>query len=196
MKRIVEATPVVLASSSPRRQELLRLLCSNFEVIPSQIDEIQQPGESPCEMVLRLAKEKAMAVQPIRPDSIVIAADTVVVCDGFILGKPTNAEEARSMLRRLGGRTHEVFTGLCVVRGETVAVDVASTIVKFAPISNEEIEAYLETGEPFDKAGGYASQGIAARFIDGIEGCYFNVVGLPVSLLYRMLKTREFHFNG
>ena len=196
MKRMVETTPVVLASSSPRRQDLLRLLCSNFEVIPSQIDEIQRPGETPCQMVLRLAKEKAMAIRQIRPNSIVIAADTVVVCDDQILGKPINAEEARSMLRRLSGRTHEVFTGLCVVKGEAVAVDVASTIVKFAPISNEEIEAYLGTGEPFDKAGAYATQGIAARFVEGIEGCYFNVVGLPVSLLYRMLKKPEFRLNG
>lgn len=188
--------PWVLASSSPRRRDLLGLLCSNFEVIPSQIEEIQQPGESPSQMVQRLAKEKAMAIRPIRPESVVIGADTVVVCEGQILGKPASPKEARSMLQKLSGRSHEVITGLCVLKGETVVVDAARTIVRFSQLSGEEIEDYLATGEPFDKAGGYATQGKAARFVEGIEGCFFNVVGLPVSLLYRILRSPEFLPNG
>jgi nucleoside triphosphate pyrophosphatase len=188
--------PWVLASSSPRRRDLLGLLCSNFEVIPSQIEEIQQPGESPSQMAQRLAKEKAVAIRQFRPESVVIGADTVVVCEGQILGKPASPKEARSMLQKLSGRSHEVITGLCVLKGETVVVDAASTIVRFSQLSGEEIEDYLATGEPFDKAGGYATQGKAARFVEGIDGCFFNVVGLPVSLLYRILRRPEFLPNG
>ena len=188
--------PWVLASSSPRRRDLLGLLCSNFEVIPSQIEEIQQPGESPSQMAQRLAKEKAVAIRPFRPESVVIGADTVVVCEGQVLGKPASPKEARSMLQKLSGRSHEVITGLCVLKGETVVVDAASTIVRFSQLSGEEIEDYLATGEPFDKAGGYATQGKAARFVEGIEGCFFNVVGLPVSLLYRILRRPEFLLHG
>jgi nucleoside triphosphate pyrophosphatase len=188
--------PWVLASSSPRRRDLLGLLCSNFEVIPSQIEEIQQPGESPSQMAQRLAKEKAVSIRPFRPESVVIGADTVVVCEGQILGKPASPKEARSMLQKLSGRSHEVITGLCVLKGETVVVDAASTIVRFSQLSGEEIEDYLATGEPFDKAGGYATQGKAARFVEGIDGCFFNVVGLPVSLLYRILRRLEFLPNG
>jgi len=193
---MTETIPWVLASSSPRRRDLLRLLCSNFEVIPSQIEECQQPGESPFQMVQRLAKEKATAVRQFRPESVIIGADTVVVCEGQILGKPASPEEARSMLKKLSGRAHEVITGLCVVKGETVAVDAVRTIVRFNLLSEEEIEAYLATGEPFDKAGAYATQGKAARFVESIEGCFFNVVGLPVSLLYQILKRPEFLLNG
>ena len=193
---MTETIPWVLASSSPRRRELLRLLCSNFEVIPSQIEEFQRPDETACQMVQRLAKEKATAVRQFRPESVIIGADTVVVCEGQILGKPASPEEARSMLKKLSGRAHEVITGLCVVKGETVAVDAARTIVRFNLLSEEEIEAYLETGEPFDKAGAYATQGKAARFVESIEGCFFNVVGLPVSLLYQILKRPEFLLNG
>lgn len=188
--------PWVLASSSPRRRDLLGLLCSNFEVIPSQIEEIQQPGESPFQMVQRLAKEKAIAVHLLRPESLVIGADTVVVCEGQILGKPGSPTEARSMLQKLSGRSHEVITGLCVLKGAIVFVDAACTTVTFSPLSGEEIEEYLATGEPFDKAGGYATQGKAARFVERIEGCFFNVVGLPVSLLYRLLRRPEFLNNG
>jgi septum formation protein len=193
---MTENRPWVLASSSPRRRDLLGLLCSNFEVIPSQIEESQRPGESPIQMVQRLAKEKAMAVHQFRPESLVIGADTVVVCEGQILGKPVSPEEARAMLQKLSGRTHEVMTGLCVLKGETAAVDAARTLVRFSLLSGEEIEDYLATGEPFDKAGAYATQGKAARFVEAIEGCFFNVVGLPVSLLYRMLRRPEFLLYG
>jgi septum formation protein len=193
---MTENRPWVLASSSPRRRDLLGLLCSNFEVIPSQIEEFQQPGESPIQMVQRLAKEKAIAVHNSRPESLVIGADTVVVCEGQILGKPGSPDEARAMLQKLSGRTHEVMTGLCVLKGETVAVDAARTLVRFSLLSVEEIEDYLATGEPFDKAGAYATQGKAARFVEAIEGCFFNVVGLPVSLLYRMLRRPEFLLYG
>ena len=193
---MTENRPWVLASSSPRRRDLLGLLCSNFEVIPSQIEEFQRPGESPIQMVQRLAKEKAIAVHNSRPESLVIGADTVVVCEGQILGKPGSPDEARAMLQKLSGRTHEVMTGLCVLKGETVAVDAARTLVRFSLLSVEEIEDYLATGEPFDKAGAYATQGKAARFVEAIEGCFFNVVGLPVSLLYRMLRRPEFLLYG
>jgi len=193
---MTENRPWVLASSSPRRRDLLGLLCSNFEVIPSQIEEFQRPGESPIQMVQRLAKEKAIAVHNSRPESLVIGADTVVVCEGQILGKPGSPDEARAMLQKLSGRTHEVMTGLCVLKGETVAVDAARTLVRFSLLSVEEIEDYLATGEPFDKAGAYATQGKAARFVETIEGCFFNVVGLPVSLLYRMLRRPEFLLYG
>ena len=193
---MTENRPWVLASSSPRRRDLLGLLCSNFEVIPSRIEEFQQPGESPIQMVQRLAKEKAIAVHNSRPESLVIGADTVVVCEGQILGKPGSPDEARAMLQKLSGRTHEVMTGLCVLKGETVAVDAARTLVRFSLLSVEEIEDYLATGEPFDKAGAYATQGKAARFVEAIEGCFFNVVGLPVSLLYRMLRRPEFLLYG
>jgi septum formation protein len=193
---MTENRPWVLASNSPRRRDLLGLLCSNFEVIPSQIEEFQRPGESPVEMAQRLAKEKAMAVRLLRPESLVIGADTIVVCEGKILGKPGSPDEARCMLQRLSGRTHEVITGLCVVKGEVVAVDAASTVVRFSLLSGEEIEDYLASGEPLDKAGAYATQGKAARFVEGIEGCFFNVVGLPVSLLYRILRRPEFLLYG
>ena len=189
-------TSWVLASSSPRRRDLLKLLCSNFEVFPSQIDEERQPGESPIQMALRLAREKAIAVLPSRPRSVIIGADTIVVCDEHILGKPGNMEEARSMLKRLSGRSHEVITGVCVVKSDVMVVESARTIVRFSPLTDQEIEDYLLTGESFDKAGGYASQGKAARFVEGIEGCYFNVVGLPISLLYRILKRPEFLPHG
>jgi septum formation protein len=196
MKKMIDHSPWVLASSSPRRRDLLGLLCSNFEVIPSQIEEFQRPGESPFQMVQRLAKAKAMAVHQFRPKSVIIGADTVVVCEGQILGKPRSPEEARSMLQKLSGRAHEVITGLCVVKGEIVAVDAARTVVRFSILSRNEIEDYLATGEPFDKAGAYATQGKASRFVEGIEGCYFNVVGLPVSLLYRILRRPEFLLYG
>ena len=178
----------VLASGSPRRRELLKLLGSRFEAIPSQVNEVAKAGESPQDLVRRLAREKAEAIHRIRPEAIIISADTVVVCEKEILGKPGSLAEARLMLNKLNGRTHQVITGVCVLKGSIPDVRVSSTDVTFSSLSEEEIDAYVQTGEPLDKAGAYAIQGLAARFIERIDGCYFNVVGFPVSLLYQMLK--------
>lgn len=187
---------LVLASESPRRRELLRLLCSEFEVVSSQVPEASKPNEAPREMVQRLAKAKAEAVQTLRPNSTIIGADTVVVGDGQILGKPDSEEGARNMLIRLSGKTHEVLTGLCVLDERQCYLSVSETKVQFSPLSGQEIEAYLKTGEPFGKAGAYAIQGCASRYVERIDGCYFNVVGLPISLLYQMLQQIGYPLHG
>lgn len=183
---------VILASQSPRRRELLQSAGIQFEAIPAEIDERLRPGESPEQHVLRLAVEKAERVAASRPGEArpVVAADTIVVVDGDVLGKPESPEQAADMLRRLSGRTHAVWTGLCVLdppSGRRLA-GVVSTDVRFAPLSEDEIRDYVDSGEPMDKAGAYAIQGLASRFVERIDGCYFNVVGLPIPTLYRMLK--------
>jgi septum formation protein len=147
-------------------------------------------------MVRRLAKAKAKAVQASRRQSIIVGADTVVVCNGRILGKPRSVEDARNMLVRLSGKTHRVLTGVCVLHGRRCQVHVAETKVHFSWLSAQEIENYLKTGEPFDKAGAYAIQGYASRYVERIDGCYFNVVGLPVALLYRMLQKIGYLIHG
>ncbi|PYV90994.1 MAG: septum formation inhibitor Maf [Acidobacteria bacterium] len=187
---------LVLASASPRRQELLRLLQVEFEVLPSQIRETTKKNETPPELVQRLAQAKALWAQRMRPKSIIVGADTVVVCDDQILGKPHSALAARRMLNMLSGRNHEVLTGVCTLYEQHCEVDVSRTVVQFSPLSSREIKAYLNTAEPFDKAGAYAIQGFGSRFIERVDGCYFNVVGLPLSLLYQMLKKMGFPFNG
>jgi septum formation protein len=186
------STMIVLASSSPRRQELLRAAGILFEAVPAEIDESVRPGESLEQHALRLAIEKAERVAAARPGEArpVVSADTIVVIDGAVLGKPESPQQAAEMLRRLAGRTHAVLTGLCVIdppSGRRLA-GVVSTGVRFAPLSEEEIREYVDSGEPMDKAGAYAIQGLASRFVEGIEGCYFNVVGLPIPTLYRMLR--------
>ncbi|MCI0348392.1 MAG: Maf family protein [Acidobacteriales bacterium] len=181
----------VLASSSPRRRELLKLLLPDFEVLASDVDEVIQPGEWPEALVKRLAHEKALAVQRCRPAACIIGADTSVVCELDILGKPASAEEAKSMLWRLSGRTHQVLTGVCLLHRETCLVECSTTDVTFCSLSEQEIERYLKSGEPFDKAGAYATQGLGARFVERIDGCHFNVVGLPVSRVYQMMKRLE-----
>jgi septum formation protein len=188
--------PVVLASTSPRRQELLKLLQIEFEVLPSQIAEIVVANESPQDMVVRLARAKAEAVHKLRPEAIIIGADTVVVCDNQILGKPASLEHARRILRQLGGRTHEVLTGVCLIQGNIYKVNFSRTVIQFSSLTSQEIESYLSTGEPLDKAGAYGIQGFGARFIERVNGCYSNVVGLPLSLLYQMLKQVGYEFNG
>jgi len=181
-------TQWVLASSSPRRQELLKLLLADFEVVPSHVDESVHTSEQPETMVARLAREKAMAVQAQQPAAYIIGADTVVVCEGEILGKPASPEDARRMLRKLSGKTHQVLTGVCLVHWDKWVVECSTTDVTFCLLSEQEIEDYLRSGEPFDKAGAYAIQGLGARFVEQIDGCHFNVVGLPVSRLYQMIK--------
>ena len=190
---------IVLASASPRRQELLRNAGIPFTVQPADIDETPLAGESPRECAERLAREKALAVFQSNPQQCVLGADTIVVVDDIILGKPRDAEDAARMLRLLSGRTHAVITGVCVVgpvaSGQwSVAshTQTASetTLVTMCEISADEIRDYIATGEPMDKAGAYAIQGVASRWIPRIEGDYSNVVGLPVALVYRLLRER------
>lgn len=182
---------IVLASASPRRQELLRSAGISFTVQPADIDETPRAGEAPRDCAERLAREKALAVFRIRPPEYVLGADTIVVIDGMILGKPRDVGDARRMLRLLAGRTHSVITGVCVfgpAATETTASE--TTLVTMCELSDDEIRDYVATGEPMDKAGAYAIQGLASRWISRIEGDYSNVVGLPVALVYRMLRER------
>ena len=181
---------LVLASASPRRQELLRAAGIAFEVQPAHIPEDPLPGEAAKACAERLAREKALAVAGQRPQDIVLGADTVVVIDGQILGKPTDAADAARMLRLLSGRDHQVITGVCFVVGGQCSVGSETTSVTMTAISGKEIADYVATGEPMDKAGAYAIQGIASRWIPRIEGDYSNVVGLPVALVWRMLRDK------
>ena len=188
--RDLERPRLVLASTSPRRQELLGLLGLPFEVIGSLYDEsvISPDGMAPADYVTQLAQGKASEVAGrLDADALVIGADTTVVLDGQFLNKPTGPDDAASMLRRLSGRTHEVYTGLCVIRGQTLLTNYAVTEVTFAALTDETIAAYVATGEPLDKAGAYGIQGKALSFIPSISGDYFNVVGLPLYLLGQML---------
>jgi septum formation protein len=181
---------LVLASQSPRRSEILRQSGIPFTVRTASVDESPRYGERPVEYVQRLAEAKALAIDA-AADEIVLGADTTVVIDGEILGKPTDADHARRMLKALSARKHEVLTGICLRRGaETPVRDYAATAVRFAALSDREIEEYAASGEPMDKAGGYAIQGLASKFVERIEGCYFNVMGLPVALVYRHLRSQ------
>jgi|SRR5579863_7500856 len=190
---------IVLASASPRRQELLRNAGIPFEAQPTNIPEVPQPGEAPHAFAERMAREKALAVFRLRPNDFVLGADTIVVVDGEILGKPRDGADAVRMLRLLSYRTHQVVTGVCLAgprlrteerKTEVGFKDVRSetTLVTIEALSHDDIHAYIATGEPMDKAGAYAIQGRASRWVSRIEGDYFNVVGLPVSLVYKMLR--------
>jgi septum formation protein len=178
---------LVLASQSPRRAEILRQAGIPFTVRVAPVDETPLPGEKPADYVQRLAETKALAV-PAGPDEVVLGADTTVVIDGEMLGKPVDAADARRMLGLLSGRRHEVLTGICLKHGGLLTLDWTVTQVWFARMTDADIEEYAASGEPMDKAGGYAIQGLASKFIDKIDGCYFNVVGLPVALVYRHLR--------
>lgn len=183
--------PLVLASASPRRRELISLLGLPFTCVVSGVDE-HIPPCAPEDMVNELARTKAFAALPLlKEPSIVVGADTIVVLDGEILGKPENEQHAIEMLRQLSGRTHTVLTGLCVLNSENgkCAVDYERTEVTFAPMTDAEIAEYVSTGEPMDKAGAYGIQGRCAVYLSGISGCYFNVVGLPLHKLASLLKT-------
>jgi septum formation protein len=182
---------LILASASVRRAEILHDAGLSFAVLSSAVDETPLPGEAPAELVQRLADAKAelVAARAVAP-AIIIAADTEVVLDGHVLGKPRTSEDARQMLTKLSGRTHSVLTGVTLVRlpdAERRSF-VETTYVHFAPIPEEEITRYLASGEPFDKAGSYAIQGRAGRYVPRIEGCYFNIVGLPLARLWQSLK--------
>jgi septum formation protein len=181
---------LVLASASPRRADLLRAAGIKFAVRVADIDESLLPNETPHAYVARLSQQKAQAVA--QPGEIVLGADTTVVIGDDIAGKPTDKVDAMRMLALLSGQWHEVLTGVALVRNDEVLSEVAVTRVKFAPLSQAEMEWYVGTGEPFDKAGGYGIQGYASRFIERIEGNYANVVGLPVETVYRLLRSAGF----
>ena len=182
---------LILASSSPRRAEILSNAGLRFSVLSSAVDETPLPNEEPSALVLRLATTKAdlAAARAVGP-AVVVGADTTVVCEGKILNKPESVDQARSMLELLSGRTHSVLTGVAILRlpDNQRRQFTESTLVEFRPIQEDELAAYLATGESFDKAGAYAIQGRAGRFIPRIEGCYFNVVGLPLSRLLSELR--------
>ena len=205
---------LVLASASPRRRELLTQAGFSFQVHPAHLPEEPNPGEDPIAYVTRLAREKAQAVfdeltaasaahreagsaaaQEIEglegEPLVVLGADTTVTLDNHILGKPADAADAARMLRLLSGRTHQVITGVALVTASSAEAAAEVTAVRFLTISDEEIAAYIATGEPMDKAGAYAIQGRAARWIPRIEGCYFNVVGLPIALVASLLESGQ-----
>ena len=199
---------LVLASASPRRQELLRAAGIGITVQPTNLPEVPLDGEAPKVFAERLAREKAWAVFKQRPSDFVLGADTIVVVGKQILGKPSNAADAERMLRLLSGRAHEVTTGVCLMgpthssspeptSGSNTKTEALgdtrseTTLVTMNELTEEEIQAYIATGEPMDKAGAYAIQGMASRWIPRIEGDYSNVVGLPVALVYRMLREHK-----
>ena len=189
-------TPLVLASASPRRAEILRAVGWPFEAVPADVDETRREGEAAEEFVRRLAREKAETVAAQRLFGLVLGADTTVVVGREVLEKPRDEEDARRMLRSLSGRWHEVLTGVALVRAESgrAVVGVERTRVRFAEMTEEEIAWHVQTGDVLDKAGAYAVQGRAALFIEAIEGDYWNVVGLPVRLVYEL--AREFKDEG
>jgi septum formation protein len=181
------APVLVLASKSPRRQQILRDAGIPFVVRAGDVPEERRAGEAPIDYVRRLAEEKAFAV-PLVSGEVVLGADTVVVIDDHVLEKPQDTADAMRMLGLLSGREHEVITGICLRTESRKIVDTATTRVRFVGLTQGEVEAYAESGEPMDKAGAYAIQGLASKFIESIEGDYFNVVGLPVALVYRRLR--------
>jgi septum formation protein len=181
---------LILASASPRRADLLRAAGIEVDVRPADVDESIRPAEPPGDYVCRVAFAKARAISEGLPERLVLGADTTVVVDGEILGKPGDADDARRMLRLLSGRPHVVMTGVALLgrngKGAVADTAVASTTVEFAPLSDQEIDWYVATDEPMGKAGAYAIQGLASRFVTRVEGSYSNVVGLPVALVYEM----------
>ena len=186
----LKSSRLILASASPRRKELLRVVGLNFEVMPSGVDEVFLKGDTPREHVLRLSEEKALSIASRNPDAWVLGVDTIVIINGEILGKPLAADEAREMLCKLSGRKHKVITGFCIA-GKDANVMVRSAVessVVFKEVPEDEIEWYVRTEEPYDKAGGYAVQGIGAFFIREIHGSYTNVVGLPLCEVMETLK--------
>ena len=186
---MAEKLPLILASSSPRRAELLQAAGISFRVQAANVDEAVQTGERSIDYVIRLAREKASVVAELCQESaVVLGADTIVVIENELIGKPADEDDARRMLRMLSGKWHEVLTGVALIAPREARTDAATTRVKFAPLSDDEIEWYVESGEPSDKAGAYAIQGLASRFVERIEGSYSNVVGLPVETVWRLLK--------
>jgi len=182
---------LILASASPRRAELLRNVGIAFTVEPAHVPEQALPGEPPLLYAQRLARDKSRSIFARHPDKVVLGADTVVVADEHLLEKPRDAEDAARMLRMLSGRAHQVMTGVCLVAPGWETIEAEITEVRFSSLTEAEIAEYVATGEPMDKAGAYAIQGVASRWVESIDGCYFNVVGLPVPRVYRMLQRLE-----
>ena len=179
---------IVLASASPRRADLLRAAGFLFDVVPAEIDERRLADEPPEDYARRLATGKVAAVAGGYRDRPVLGADTIVVIDGLVLGKPSNTAEAVSMLTRIAGRTHEVVTGVALRLGDTLAAAIEVTRVTLVPLTPDEIDRYVATGEPMDKAGAYGAQGLASRYVERVEGSYTNVVGLPLSVVDRLVR--------
>lgn len=178
---------LVLASKSPRRKDILSQAGIPFVVKPVNVDETRLPEEEPISYVKRIARRKAEAIEA-APDDVILGADTIVLIAGEMLGKPAAPADAARMLKMLSGREHVVISGICLMHQRNAVEDVSTTRVWFASLSPEEISDYVASGEPMDKAGAYAIQGLASKFIERIDGCYWNVVGLPISMVYRHLK--------
>lgn len=191
-------TKIILASASPRRADLLRTIGVEFEVAPSQVQERPHNDEAPPDYITRIARAKVIAVARKRESGLVIGADTIVVLDGNVLGKPRDEDDAEQMLRRLSGRWHAVMTGVALydIATRREVADYDKTLVRFAQLTDKEIEWYSRSGEPLDKAGAYAIQGLGSLFIEEIAGNYFNVVGLPIPLVYRLSRRLGYSFIG
>jgi septum formation protein len=186
---------IILASQSPRRQELLKRIVKNFRVIPSDADETLPEGITPINAVELLAQKKAEAVAKKNPQSIVIGSDTIVVYNNEILGKPKDKEDCLRMINALSGNTHQVYTGVAIITPDETKVFYEETDVVFDKMDKEEIEWYANLKEPYDKAGGYGIQGMASLFIAGIKGDYSNVMGLPVNKIYKYIKKMKINYN-
>jgi len=182
---------IILASSSPRRKELLEQIGLQMQVVPSHLPESMPDGVDFASHVVEMARAKSLMVAAEFPDDVVLGADTLVICRGKPLGKPKDADDAFNMLSCLSGAWHQVQSGICLTKtSEHIEItDVVSTDVRFYPLSRQEIEEYVRSGEPFDKAGAYGIQGLGARFVQEIRGCFFNVVGLPLGIVWQRLKT-------
>ena len=187
---------LVLASASPRRTELLGRIGVEHTVLPAHVDETHNVPDQPGEHVCALAERKALAVAENNPEAVVLGSDTIVYHDGDILGKPRDFEHACELVRRLAGSLHEVYTGIALAGpdGREVASEFEKTRVKFRELSDEDIRRYVATEEPFDKAGAYGIQGYGATLVEKVDGCYFNVMGLPLVRLVRMLQTRGIEY--
>lgn len=187
LHNLLNTENIILASRSPRRAFLLKNVGLQFEQIPSHIEE-NLNGMQPEDFVIHYSQKKAEAIQKIHTDSFIIGADTIVVLNNKIIGKPKNDEDAFQILKKLSGKCHEVLTGVSILFHDSQVSDIAKTKVYFNPISDEDIREYVSTGEPMDKAGAYGIQGYGSQFIDKIKGCYFNVMGFPIPLFYEMCK--------
>ncbi|MFY9607169.1 MAG: Maf family protein [Blastocatellia bacterium] len=189
---------IILASSSPRRADLLAAIGVDFQIVPSLVQERAHPDEPPGDYITRLARAKVVAVARHRDAGLIIGADTVVVLDGVLMEKPGSQQDARRMLRELSGRWHAVLTGVALfdAASHREVADYEKTLVRFARLTDQEIDWYVESGEPMDKAGAYGIQGVAAMFVEEIAGNYSNVVGLPIPLVYRLARRLGYSFTG
>lgn len=186
-KRALELPQLILASGSPRRAEILTSVGWPFQVRIPDVDETENAGESPDEYVMRLAQQKAAAIAQVSQEGLILAADTTVVIEGQILGKPVDREDAVRMIKTLSGATHQVLTGVAIIKNGICRTGLQKTSVTFRKMTEDEVHFLVDNGDPYDKAGGYAVQAQAALFIEGIEGDYWNVVGLPISLVYALV---------